>query len=195
MPRRRRRRTRRGRRSRLPWILLIGGVALVAALTLAPQARNSYVDRQVARHADLIETHALAHNLPPELVRAVVKVESSGRPDARSNRGAVGLMQITPVALRDVRARNPGFPEGDLTDPDYNLRVGTTYLAQLLRRFDYDLKLALASYHMGPTKIGQVRARNPGLSAEDIIKAVAGPKTRAYLDNVLRAARRYGPES
>jgi len=166
----------------------------VLALTLGPKARHIYVERRVDRYEQLIGAHAAAHGLPPELVRAVVTVESSGRPDARSNRGAVGLMQITPVALRDVRARNPHIPDGDLTDPDYNLLIGTTYLAQLLSRFDGDLRLALAGYHMGPTKLGQARARNPGQDSDRLIRAVAGPKTRAYVDNVIRSAREHGPQ-
>ena len=76
----------------------------------------------------LIEKHAADAGLDVDLVTAVVMAESSGRADAESNRGALGLMQITPITEKDVLQRNPSYKRGNLFDPDYNLKVGTTYL-------------------------------------------------------------------
>ncbi len=131
------------------------------------------------------------------LVRAVVEIESGGRPRVRSERGAVGLMQITPITEKDVLNRNPDFARGDLTDPAYNLLIGTTYLQQMLQRFDGDLKLALAAYHMGPTAVAKGRREHPQLDTDALIRQIAGPKTRAYVTNVLREAGelQFNPEA
>ena len=77
---------------------------------------------------------------------------------------------------------------GDLFDPDYNVAVGTTYLAYLLKRFDNDRTLAVAAYHMGPTAIRRAMYADPGLSSLDLVQKHGGPQTRAYTAKVLRDA-------
>jgi soluble lytic murein transglycosylase-like protein len=119
--------------------------------------------------------------LDRRLVRAVVLAESGGDPEARSPRGAVGLMQITPVTLQEVKRQNPALPDSDLTDPVYNLSVGTAYLASLMKRFDNDLTLALAGYHMGPTRVARLKRKHPTLSSQQLVDRFAGPQTKAYL--------------
>lgn len=143
-------------------------------------------DHRIDRYAGLIEEYAEAAGLDTELVRAVVMAESSGHADAKSNRGALGLMQITPITEKDVLQRNPDMKRGDLFDPDYNLRVGTTYLGYLLRRFDGDEMLALTAYHMGPTRVRRIQREHQGITPDQILADHAGPKTRAYVRRVLR---------
>ena len=106
---------------------------------------------------------------------------------ARSHKDAVGLMQITPITLKEVRRHHPDLPRGDLTDPAFNLRVGTAYLAYLLDRFDGDQTLTLAAYHMGPTAVRRLQRAHPDLSPDALIDAHAGPQTRAYVKKVARA--------
>ncbi len=164
----------------------LAALVFVVVMWLFWVGRGEYVEWRVDHHMPLIREYAASTGLPVSLVRAVVLIESSGRPAVRSERDAVGLMQITPITLTDVLQRNPEIPKGDLTDPAYNVRIGTTYLAYLLKRFDQDERLALAAYHMGPTAIARARRQHPKLSSEALIKRVAGPKTRAYVANVLR---------
>ncbi|MDR5863562.1 transglycosylase SLT domain-containing protein [Halomonas campisalis] len=80
--------------------------------------------------------------LPPEIVMAVIEVESAFRPDAVSSAGAVGLMQIMPFWIREL-----GLPADDLKDPWRNLRYGTTILAHYLAVERGDLTRALARYN------------------------------------------------
>lgn len=79
-----------------------------------------------------------AHGLDPWLVAAVVRVESNFRPLATSPRGARGLMQLLPETARWVSGRmgEERFFEDLLYDPETNVRLGTWYLADLLREFD-----------------------------------------------------------
>lgn len=80
--------------------------------------------------------------LPPELILAVIQVESAFKEDAVSSAGAVGLMQIMPFWVREL-----GLPADDLTDPWRNLRYGCTILAHYLAVENGDLTRALARYN------------------------------------------------
>jgi soluble lytic murein transglycosylase-like protein len=80
--------------------------------------------------------------LPPELVLAVIQVESAFQADAVSSAGAVGLMQIMPFWVREL-----GLPADDLKDPRRNLRYGCTILAHYLAVERGDLTRALARYN------------------------------------------------
>jgi soluble lytic murein transglycosylase-like protein len=110
-------------------------------LVTKPTSRN-YSDNYDA----LIVQHAQAQNLRPDLVRAVVQVESGYNPRAVSSKGAMGLMQLMPATARQLGVRTP-------FDPEENIRGGTTYLRQLLERFDGNEELALAAYNAGPVAV------------------------------------------
>ncbi|MEM1445386.1 MAG: lytic transglycosylase domain-containing protein [Planctomycetota bacterium] len=165
--------------------VLLVGFGLPKACSTGRDAVRAY---RVAQWEDPIRQYAELHGLDPRLVRAVVLAESSGNPNAHSPADAKGLMQITPITHEDAIQRF-GLKDGDLFDPLYNLQVGTAYLAYLLDRFDQDRTLALAAYHMGPTRVRKRLNDNPGLSSEAFVAQHAGPKTRAYVKRVLTEAQ------
>ncbi len=105
-------------------------------------ANPSSADRDTA-YDDLIVAHARANNVRPDLIRAVVTVESAFNPYARSPKGALGLMQLMPATARQFNVSNP-------FDPEQNIRAGSSYLRQLLDRYDGNEELALAAYNAGP---------------------------------------------
>ncbi len=143
------------------------------------------IERRLEAHLPRIGRHAEARGLPVELVVEVVRAESGGDPLAVSPANARGLMQIMPATERDLVDRL-GAPRGDVFDPDYNLLLGTTYLKHLMDRFDGDVHLVLAAYHMGPTKVARLRKDHPALSSRDLIARYAGPRTRAYVATITR---------
>ena len=117
----------------------------------------------VARFAPLIEQHAKSHGLDPALVKAVVAVESAFDPRAVSPKGAVGLMQVIPATAQryGVNADAKRTIEQKLMDPATNVRIGTRYLADLLRRFENDATLALAGYNAGAGAVERYDRRVP----------------------------------
>ena len=138
----------------------------------------------VAKFAPLIEKHANANGLDVALVKAVVAVESAFDPRAVSPKGAIGLMQVIPAtgARYGLTADAKRSVEQKLLDPATNVRVGTRYLADLLKRFDNDLTLALAGYNAGEGAVLRYDRTVPPYR-----------ETRAYVDLVHRFREWYAP--
>jgi soluble lytic murein transglycosylase-like protein len=103
---------------------------------------------------EVIVEHSKMHNIRPDLVRAVVQVESAFNPYAVSPKGAQGLMQLMPATARALGVSNP-------FNPLDNIRGGVRYLRQLLDRYDNDEVLALAAYNAGPEAVAKYGQKVP----------------------------------
>jgi|GEM_PF-3507050 len=169
------------------WAAVAVVLAVFSAMLINQSLRYARIQRYIGER---IELHAKEQGLDPSLVRAVVQAESGGDWRARSAKGAMGLMQVTPIALEDVARLDTELGDVNLYDIDDNLHVGTVYLSHMIARFDDDVTLAVAAYHMGPTSISTGLRKYPDLSAYEMIQKHAGPQTRAYVDKVLRLYER-----
>ncbi|MBI4465716.1 MAG: lytic transglycosylase domain-containing protein [Acidobacteria bacterium] len=115
----------------------------------------------------MIHQAATEHQVDPELVRAVVQVESNFNPYAVSPKGAQGLMQLVPATARRFGVRN-------VFDPRANLDGGIRYLKYLMQLFNGDLRLTLAAYNAGENAVG----RSGGVPTY--------PETQEYLRKISR---------
>jgi len=91
-------------------------------------------------YGEVIAAVSEAHGVNPLLVRALIQVESNYRPKARSNRGAMGLMQLMPATAREYKVGNP-------YDPKANIAAGVRHLKGLIDR--WGVTVALAAYNAG----------------------------------------------
>jgi soluble lytic murein transglycosylase-like protein len=113
-----------------------------------PQAESVRATRYVAPersrpYEEIITQHSRVSGVRAELIRAVMQVESAFNPNARSPKGALGLMQLMPSTIRQYRVSNP-------FSPFENVRAGAAYLRELLDRYENNEELALAAYNAGP---------------------------------------------
>lgn len=133
---------------------------------------------KAVRH--LLRDAAQRHGLPPELLQAMVAAESGFDAKAVSPRGAVGLMQITPIAAQEAGLTVPAGQvlEDLLVDPRTNLHTGAKVLARLATLFPERLDLVVAAYNAGEGAV-----RRAGRQVPDI------PETRKYVQTVLRLYR------
>ena len=116
--------------------------------------------------AEAIDRHAIARDLEPRLVQALVQVESGYNRKARSNQGAIGLMQLMPGTAADLAVADPW-------DADQNLQGGTSYLRQMIDRFG-GLDLALAAYNAGPEAVMKYGGIPPYAETRDYVRRVLG---------------------
>jgi soluble lytic murein transglycosylase-like protein len=110
--------------------------------------------RATSTYDHIIEEHARVHDISPELVRAVIQVESGFNPRAVSPKGAMGLMQLMPATATQYGVANP-------FDPAENIRAGVAYLRRLLDRYSNRVDLALAAYNAGPGAVDRHGERVP----------------------------------
>ena len=154
----------------------------VLAVALVGAAAFAYVDttsppwyerlRYPLAYETIIRGHARNYDVDPALLAAMIYQESKFETDARSDAGAIGLMQLQPETARGIAVRTGGsqFRVEDLYDPELNIRYGSWYLRHLLDKYGSERK-ALAAYNGGQGNVD---------------RGVVYPETKHYVDRVLK---------
>ncbi len=113
----------------------------------------------------------------------MIEAESKFNPTARSDAGAIGLMQLTPGTAKGIAQYTGGsrFRLSDLTNPDINIRYGAWYLGHLLEKYKNE-QLALAAYNAGQDNVDRWQRAHEGIQFSE---------TRDYIDKVERLQKIY----
>jgi soluble lytic murein transglycosylase-like protein len=145
----------------------IAAVARIESVADDPDGMKANNPSSMSKNStQLLKDAAIAHGLPPELVRSVAQIESGLRQEALSPKGALGLMQLMPGTAAELGV------EADCADA--NAQGGAKYLRSLLLRYRGDAVLALAAYNAGPGAVGKFGGVPPY------------SETRRYVERVLR---------
>ena len=128
------------------------------------QARLRLPKNTVDDIANSVYKASTRYSVPPEMILAVIRIESAFDVNAQSNKGAVGLMQILPSTAQEIaqELRMDWRGEQILRDPSANIEMGTYYLTKLIGQFS-DLSVALAAYNHGPGRIAELAEANAEL--------------------------------
>lgn len=132
------------------------------------------VNLTTGRYADLINRAARAQDIDPDLVKAIIRVESNFDPRAVSRKGAQGLMQLMPATAASHAV-------ADAFDPAQNIAGGVRYLRKLLGLFPGDLRLVLAGYNAGENAVARYGGVPPFRETQQYVrKVLALYRSRAF---------------
>ena len=133
-----------------------------------------------------IQATAELAGLDPMLVAGLIRQESVFDAGAVSRAGAIGLMQVMPRTGRELaRQLRLGYSRSRLFQPDFNLRLGTTHLAKLLRN-NASIEEALAAYNAGQSRVQQWTAGRTFREPAEFVESIPFTETREYVQIVMR---------
>lgn len=134
-----------------------------------------------------VVNHTEKKRIPALLIFAVMREESSFRPEVESKAGAIGLMQLMPKTAKYIgRTIRRKVKTEMLYKPEFNLQLGITYLDRLLKRYKGNLYHTLAAYNGGPTNVR--RWQNQGWQDNDMfVEMITFNETKNFIKRVLRS--------
>ena len=176
------------------------GVAIVAIRQIYPQLESrpfATVPREVwlsaypMPFAGSIQQWSAHAAVDPMLTAGLIRQESAFDPEAHSGANAIGLMQILPKTGKLLaRQAKVGYSRARLYDPDYNVRLGTLYLAGLKKQFG-SVESALAAYNAGEDRVVQWNAGQNYREIAEFVDSIPFTETREYVEIVTRNAGVY----
>ena len=139
----------------------------------------------------ILRRAAERNNVDPMLVAGLIRQESTFQPDAVSHAGAVGLMQVLPSTSKKLARRlKLRYARSKLFNPEYNLTLGTLYLADLLRA-EGSPEAALAAFNAGEERVAEWRAERRYEEPAEFVESIPFTETREYVQIVMRNAEMY----
>lgn len=120
---------------------------------------------------------------------SVINIESHFRKDAKSSKGAVGLMQIMPTTAQGL-TKEMGLSNFDLNDPEDNILIGAYYISQLCDRFEI-LETALAAYNAGPTNVKNWLSDENFSQDGKTLKNIPFNETKNYIEKFKKNYKYY----
>lgn len=139
-----------------------------------PQEYGSFITRE-----------AKASGVNEEWIRALIRQESSFRPEAKSPANAYGVMQLLPTTAAEIAKdyKIKDFSTESLLNPELNIRLGTIYLSRLMKNFGGNIPLAMAAYNAGPTRLRRWLGARKDLSQLDS-SASSAPDVELWIDEL-----------
>jgi soluble lytic murein transglycosylase len=176
------------------------GVAISTARQVIPSLESRRFDdvpREVWKAAyplpyeKQLRDAAVRAAVDPMVVAGLIRQESAYETNAISRANAYGLMQIVPKTARLLAHQERiGYSRPRLNDPGYNLRLGTVYLAGLVK-FWGSFEAALAAYNAGEDRVGSWRSGQSYAEPAEFVDSIPFTETREYVQIVLRNAETY----
>lgn len=142
-------------------------------------------------YTEPVGQHASANTLSESLIYALIRAESGFTSAIKSHAGAIGLMQLMPNTAKAVAREKGQFNPQRLTSPEFNIKLGTKHLSDLLKVYDGDEVYALAAYNAGSSAVERWRRNLKGLKKDEFIESIPYQETRDYVKKVYASAATY----
>lgn len=162
---------------------MITGLCLIGILLMV-----SYVIfnvRKALKYYPVIEKYSVEYKIDPLLVISIIKVESNFKPNVKSKKGAIGLMQLMPSTAKDVAEKYlylSDYSEEKLYEPEFNIRLGIYYVKILSDMFNNNINLILASYNAGLGNVQKWHQENPIIEYDS--KEMPFKETKNYVSKI-----------
>ncbi len=138
---------------------------------------SDHLSKQARIYQRTIQVYSRIYDVDEELVHAIVRQESCFNEGAHSRVGAIGLMQLMPYTALSVRINDPWNPE-------HNIQGGIKYIAQMLKRFKGNPKLAIAAYNAGPGNVSKYNGVPPFKETRNYVKKVYAEYKRLKAEGI-----------
>jgi len=140
---------------------------------------------------DLVHQNSVENGLSEGLVYALIRAESGFTPAIKSGAGAIGLMQMMPATAKQTSQEKGSFNPQNLTLPEYNIKLGTKHLRDLMKLHDGDVVSVAAAYNAGSGALGRWKNNFKGLKKDEFIESIPYQETREYVKKVYASAATY----
>lgn len=152
---------------------------------------NFYKSVYPKKYEDIVNEVSIKYNLKPQLIYAVIKIESNFDPNAKSSAGAIGLMQITEDTFKWLQSiTKEDMPLQYLYDPRVNINYGAMFLSMLREKY-YSDDVMLSAYNAGMTPVERwLKDENISLLGEEL-SYIPYTETRNYVKKVIRSKGMY----
>ena len=170
------------------WALQSGNISYAIEYVVSSGDWDALDYRFPIAYRNFYEKYARQNDVDLSFLYGISRQESMLNHKIRSWAGAVGLMQVMPGTARDIARREKWRFQGvgSLTDPETNIRYGSTYIRWMLDKFDNNRVLAAAAYNAGPGRIPQWASDDA--QKRDVamyVETIPFNETRKYVQNVL----------
>ena len=142
-------------------------------------------------YTELVSQHARLNGLSEGLVYSLIRAESGFAPAVKSSAGAIGLMQMMPATAKMTAREKGEFNPHNLTTPEYNIRLGTKHLNDLMKEQNGDVIYMAAAYNAGSGALERWKKKYRGLSMDEFIENIPYEETRNYVKKVYASAATY----
>ena len=167
---------------------LVLGLCLICVLLMV-----SYIlfnVNKALKYYPVIEQYSMEYKIDPLFITSVIKAESNFDPNAKSKKGAIGLMQIMPSTAKEIAHKYlniSDFTEEKLYDPELNIKLGVYYVKILSEMFNNNTNLVLASYNAGLGNVQKWQQENPIIEYDS--EEMPFKETKNYVSKINRIYR------